>query len=144
MGWKKDFEHHNDLISIHRAKQEDNKNGDLAVSKGFSMTGWRLGYMAAPLWVAKACSKMQGQFTSGANSYGQKAASEALLSDMTPTTEMNAAFRKRRDLVLKLLKGIKEFKVNYPEGAFYVFPDISSIYGRSFGDRTINNSSDFG
>ncbi len=112
-------------------------------SKGFSMTGWRLGYMAAPLWVAKACSKMQGQFTSGANAFGQKAAADALLSDMTPTNKMNAAFRKRRDLVINLLKEINGFKVNYPEGAFYVFPDISDLYGKSFEGKTINNSIDF-
>ncbi|BDS10013.1 pyridoxal phosphate-dependent aminotransferase [Aureispira anguillae] len=112
-------------------------------SKGFSMTGWRLGYMAAPRWVAAACAKMQGQFTSGANAFGQKAAADALLADMTPTHEMNAAFRKRRDLVLSLLKEIDGFKVNFPEGAFYVFPDISALYGKSVDGKVINNSSDF-
>lgn len=112
-------------------------------SKGFSMTGWRLGYMAAPLWLAKACAKMQGQFTSGANAYGQKAAADALLSDMTPTMEMNKAFRQRRDLVIGLLKEIEGFKVNYPEGAFYVFPDISALFGKKYEDKAINNSADF-
>lgn len=112
-------------------------------SKGFSMTGWRLGYMAAPLWVAKACSKIQGQFTSGANAFGQKAAADALLADMTPTHEMNEAFRKRRDLVLSLLKDIDGFKVNFPEGAFYVFPDISALYGKSVEGKIIANSADF-
>lgn len=112
-------------------------------SKGFSMTGWRLGYMAAPVWIANACAKMQGQFTSGANSFGQKAAVEALLGDMTPTHKMNEAFRKRRDLVLKLLKEIDGFKVNSPEGAFYVFPNISALYGKSVDGKQINNSSDF-
>lgn len=112
-------------------------------SKGFSMTGWRLGYMAAPTWVAKACAKMQGQFTSGANAFGQKAASEALLADMTPTYEMNKAFRKRRDLVLNLLKEIDGFQVNFPEGAFYVFPNISALYGKSANGKVINNSADF-
>ena len=112
-------------------------------SKGFSMTGWRLGYMAAPLWVAKACAKMQGQFTSGANAYGQKAAADALLSDMSPTKIMNEAFRKRRDLVIALLKEIDGFKVNHPEGAFYVFPDISALYGKKYATKTIRNSADF-
>lgn len=112
-------------------------------SKGFSMTGWRLGYMAAPTWVASACSKMQSQFTSGANSFGQKAGAEALLADMTPTYEMNKAFRKRRDLVLGLLKEIDGFQVNYPEGAFYVFPNVSALYGKSIDGKVINNSSEF-
>lgn len=112
-------------------------------SKGFSMTGWRLGYMAAPLWVAEACAKMQGQFTSGANSFGQKAASEALLADMTPTHKMNEVFRNRRDLLIGLLKEIDGFKVNFPDGAFYVFPNISALYGKSVDGKVINNSSDF-
>jgi aspartate aminotransferase len=112
-------------------------------SKGFSMTGWRLGYMAAPTWVADACSKMQSQFTSGANAFGQKAGAEALLADMTPTHEMNKAFRKRRDLILGLLKDINGFKVNFPKGAFYVFPNISALYGKSIDGKVINNSSDF-
>lgn len=112
-------------------------------SKGFSMTGWRLGYMAAPVWVADACAKIQGQFTSGANTFGQKAAADALLADMTPTYEMNKVFKKRRDLVLGLLKDIKGFKVNNPEGAFYVFADVSDLYGKSAEGMTINNSDDF-
>lgn len=112
-------------------------------SKGFSMTGWRLGYMAAPVWVAKACAKMQGQFTSGANAFGQKAAADALMSDMSSTKTMNEAFRKRRDLVIRLLKGIDGFKVNNPEGAFYVFPDISALYGKQFEGKSINNSAEF-
>lgn len=112
-------------------------------SKGFSMTGWRLGYMAAPLWVAEACAKMQGQFTSGANSFGQKAASEALLADMTPTYKMNEVFRNRRDLLIGLLKEIEGFQVNFPDGAFYVFPNISALYGKSVDGKVINNSSDF-
>lgn len=112
-------------------------------SKGFSMTGWRLGYMAAPQWIADACSKMQGQFTSGANSFGQKAAADALLADMTPTYEMTKAFKKRRDLVLELLQEIEGFQVNHPEGAFYVFPNISALYGKSVDGNTINNSDEF-
>jgi aspartate aminotransferase len=112
-------------------------------SKGFSMTGWRLGYMAAPLWVAQACAKMQGQFTSGANAFGQKAAVDALLGDMAPRLAMNETFRKRRDLLIGLLKDIDGFKVNFPEGAFYVFPNISALYGKSVDGKIISNSADF-
>lgn len=112
-------------------------------SKGFSMTGWRLGYMAAPQWIADACSKMQGQFTSGANSFGQKAAADALLADMNATYEMTTAFQKRRDLVLELLQEIEGFQVNHPEGAFYVFPNISALYGKTVDGNTIHNSSEF-
>lgn len=113
-------------------------------SKGFSMTGWRLGYLAGPKWVAAACAKMQGQFTSGANAFGQKAAADALLADMRPTHEMTEAFQRRRDLVLRLLGEIKGFQVNHPEGAFYVFPNVSALYGKTMPNgQTINNSSDF-
>lgn len=112
-------------------------------SKGFAMTGWRLGYIGAPKWIAKACAKMQGQFTSGATSFGQKAAAHALNSDLGPTLEMKAAFLKRRDMVLGLLKEIPGFKVNSPQGAFYVFPDISAYFGTSDGTTTINNADDF-
>ena len=112
-------------------------------AKGFAMTGWRLGYIGGPKWVAAACAKMQGQFTSGANAFGQKAAAHALTSDLGPTLEMRAAFLRRRDLVLNLLKEIPGFKVNNPEGAFYVFPDISDYFGKSDGTTTINNANDF-
>lgn len=111
-------------------------------SKGFSMTGWRLGYMAAPLWIAEACTKMQGQFTSGANSFGQKAAAYALEVEMTETKKMTAAFKVRRDLVISLLEEIEGVQVNHPEGAFYLFPDVSYFYGKSVDGRTIHNSSD--
>ena len=107
------------------------------------MTGWRLGYMAAPQWLAKACSKVQGQFTSGAASFSQKAASVALMSDMTETEMMREAFLKRRDLVIDGLRGINGIKVNHPTGAFYVFPDISYFIGKSNGSITIDNSDDF-
>ncbi|MCP4442299.1 MAG: pyridoxal phosphate-dependent aminotransferase [Aureispira sp.] len=109
-------------------------------SKGFSMTGWRLGYMAAPQWVAAACSKMQGQFTSGANAFGQKAAAYALEADMGETYKMATAFEERRDLVISLLKEIEGMKVNHPEGAFYLFPDVSYFLGKSVDGKTINNS----
>ncbi|MBK7873454.1 MAG: pyridoxal phosphate-dependent aminotransferase [Saprospiraceae bacterium] len=112
-------------------------------SKGFSMTGWRLGYIGAPKWIADACNKMQGQITSGATAFGQKAAAYALLSDMTPSWEMRDAFLKRRDLVLELVSKVPGFKVNKPEGAFYVFPDISSFFGKSDGNFTVNNADDF-
>lgn len=112
-------------------------------SKGFAMTGWRLGYIAAPQWIADACIKIQGQFTSGAASFSQKAAAYALLSDMTPTFKMTEEFQKRRDLFVRLLSEVKGFKVNYPTGAFYVFPDISFYFGKSDGENKINNADDF-
>lgn len=112
-------------------------------AKGFAMTGWRLGYMGGPDWLIKACSKIQGQFTSGACSFGQKAASIALVSDMTPTYKMRDEYLKRRDIVIGLLKEIPGWKVNTPPGAFYVFPDISYYFGKSDGETTINDSTDF-
>lgn len=112
-------------------------------SKGFAMTGWRLGYIGAPSWIAKACIKIQGQFTSGAAAFNQIAGAHALLSDMTPTHKMREAFLKRRDMVIGLLEVIPGMKVNKPEGAFYIFPDISSYFGKSAHGMTINNSSDF-
>ncbi|MFZ1497095.1 MAG: pyridoxal phosphate-dependent aminotransferase, partial [Saprospiraceae bacterium] len=112
-------------------------------SKGFSMTGWRIGYIGAPKFIADACSKIQSQFTSGASAFGQMAAAEALLSNMKPTDKMRSAFKKRRDLVIKLLKEIKGFKVNKPQGAFYIFPDVSYFFGKKVGDITIKNADDF-
>ncbi|MCB0650762.1 MAG: pyridoxal phosphate-dependent aminotransferase [Saprospiraceae bacterium] len=112
-------------------------------AKGFAMTGWRLGYMGAPKWIADACTKIQGQFTSGASSFGQKAAAHALLSDLTPTYKMCEAFRKRRDMMIAKLSEIPGFKVNMPNGAFYIFPDISHFFGKSDGQMTINNADDF-
>lgn len=112
-------------------------------AKGFAMTGWRLGYIGGPQWIAAACAKIQGQFTSGANSFGQKAAAHALLSDMTPTYNMVKEFRKRRDMMIELLSDIPGFKVNNPEGAFYIFPDISAFFGKSDGETTVNNANDF-
>ena len=112
-------------------------------SKGFAMTGWRLGYIGAPQWIAAACSKIQGQFTSGANAFSQMAGAHALSSDLTPTMEMKAEYLKRRELVKNLLKEIPGFKVNNPQGAFYIFPDISSYFGTSYENYTINNADDF-
>lgn len=113
------------------------------MSKGFAMTGWRLGYMGAPQWIAKACAKIQGQFTSGAASFAQKAASIALEQDLTETKAMCKTFESRKHLVLDLLNEIPGMHLNHPKGAFYVFPDISSFFGKSNGHRTINNADDF-
>lgn len=111
-------------------------------SKGFAMTGWRLGYMGAPREVAKATDKMQGQFTSGATSFSQKAASLALETDLTETYKMRDAFLKRRDLILNLLKEIPGIKCNVPEGAFYVFPNVSAYYGKKTPDGTVIENGD--
>ncbi len=112
-------------------------------AKGFAMTGWRLGFMGGPQYLMSACAKVQGQFTSGANSFGQKAAAYALEASLEPSFRMRDAFRKRRDLVIQLLEEIPGFKVNRPEGAFYVFPDISYFFGKSDGQMTIRNGDDF-
>jgi len=111
-------------------------------SKGFAMTGWRLGYIAAPLWVAKACDKMQGQFTSGTCSVAQKAGEVAISSDLSPTYKMRDAFRKRRDLIISLLKEVPGFRVNVPPGAFYAFPDVSSYFGKTYDGDLIKDSDD--
>jgi len=108
-------------------------------SKGFAMTGWRLGYMAGPKALADACEKLQGQFTSAANSITQKAGVTALLGDMTPTRLMTEAFRQRRDYVIGSLRSIPGVKVNNPPGAFYAFPDISHFFGKTDGVTTILN-----
>jgi aspartate aminotransferase len=112
------------------------------VSKGFAMTGWRIGYIGAPKWIADACEKMQGQFTSGASSIAQMAALEAIKASPSVTTEMRNAFKERRDLVLELMKEIPGIKTNVPDGAFYVFFDIKSYFGKSFKEKTIRNSAD--
>jgi aspartate aminotransferase len=113
------------------------------LSKGFAMTGWRLGYIAASTDVAKACEKLQGQFTSATCSITQKAAVAALTGDLKPSMEMTEEFRRRRARVLELVKQIPGIKCSEPEGAFYIFPDVSSYYGTSDGETTINNSADF-
>ena len=101
------------------------------MSKGYAMTGWRLGYIAGLDWIADACTKIQGQVTSGASSFGQKAAAVALESDHTPTKEMVKAFHQRRDLIINLLEQIPLLLVNRPQGAFYIFPDVSAYFGRT-------------
>ena len=113
------------------------------VSKAFAMTGWRIGYIGGPEWIAKACTKLQGQVTSGANSIAQRAVIEALMAPVERIQYMVDAFKNRRDLVLKLLGQIEGFKVNVPEGAFYVFPDISHYFGKTLKGVRIDNASDF-
>ena len=112
------------------------------VSKAFAMTGWRLGYIGAPKWIANACTKIQGQFTSGASSISQRAAKAALEADPSVTHAMRDAFMKRRELVLNQLKNIPGIITNTPGGAFYVFPDISAFFGKSDGVNIINNADD--
>jgi aspartate aminotransferase len=112
------------------------------VSKAFAMTGYRIGYLAAPLWITKACSKLQGQFTSNPSSIAQRAALAALTQDNTPTKNMVVAFKRRRDLVMSWLKQMPGVKCDTPQGAFYVFPDISSFFGKSDGTVTITNDMD--
>lgn len=111
-------------------------------SKGYAMTGWRIGYIAAPLWIAKACSKIQGQFTSGTCAIAQKAAETAINSDLAPTYKMRDTFKHRRDLILGLLKEIPGLVTNTPQGAFYVFPDVSSYFGKSVDGKTMNSAND--
>ncbi len=113
------------------------------VSKAFAMTGWRIGYIGGPEWIAKACNKFQGQITSGANSIAQRATIAALNAPISSIKFMIDEFHKRRDLVLELLGEIKGFNLNVPEGAFYVFPDISSFFGKTINGTLINNASDF-
>lgn len=113
------------------------------VSKAFAMTGWRIGYIGAPEWIAKACNKMQGQITSGANSIAQRATIAALKAPVSKIQYMIDEFHKRRDLILNLLGEIDGFKLNVPEGAFYVFPDISSFFGKTIKGKKIENASDF-
>jgi aspartate aminotransferase len=112
-------------------------------AKGFSMTGWRLGYCAGPKAIIDACAKIQGQVTSGATSFGQKAGAIALTSDLGPTIVMREAFRERRDMLLKLMLEIPGVVCNEPDGAFYLFPDVSSYFGKSDGTTTIHNAEDF-
>ncbi|MFZ4634509.1 MAG: pyridoxal phosphate-dependent aminotransferase [Saprospiraceae bacterium] len=112
-------------------------------AKGFAMTGWRLGYMGAPKAIADACTKIQGQVTSGASSFGQKAAAVALMSDLKPTIDMRESFRERRDVVVSMLEEIPDIQCNRPDGAFYVFPNISKYFGRTDGHTTIENADDF-
>ncbi|MEO6132887.1 MAG: pyridoxal phosphate-dependent aminotransferase [Saprospiraceae bacterium] len=112
------------------------------MSKAYAMTGWRLGYMAAPAWIAEACTKIQGQVTSGATSFGQKAAVTALDADQQPTKDMAKAFHERRDLIISLLEQIPLLLVNRPQGAFYIFPDVSAYFGKTAQDGTVIKDAD--
>jgi len=112
------------------------------MSKGFAMTGWRLGYLAGPKEIVQACEKFQGQFTSGTNSIAQRASITALRSDLGPTRNMTEAFKERRDFVIDALSRMPGVKINNPKGAFYAFPDISSFFGKTDGNTTIKNDED--
>jgi aspartate aminotransferase len=113
------------------------------LAKAFAMTGWRVGYIGAPEWIAKACTKMQGQITSGTNCIAQRAAITAVLAPVSKIQYMVDEFKTRRDIIIGLLREIDGFKVNVPEGAFYVFPDVSGFFGKTINGVTINNASDF-
>ena len=113
------------------------------VAKAFAMTGWRIGYIGAPEFIAKACTKIQGQVTSGANSIAQRATITAVEADPSVLNEMVSAFKNRRDLVVGLVKEIPGFKLNVPEGAFYVFPDVSSYFGKTLKGQLIKDATDF-
>lgn len=112
------------------------------VSKAYAMTGWRIGYVAAPLWIAKACNKLQGQYTSGASSIAQKAAEAAYRGPQECVEEMRVAFQRRRDLIVNLLQQIPGLKLNSPDGAFYVFPEVSAYIGKSYEGHEIKSSGD--
>ena len=112
------------------------------VSKGYAMTGWRIGYIGGPLWLAKACSKLQGQFTSGVSSISQRAALAAITSKSGSKERMREAFLRRRDLICRLLGEIPGLKVRVPQGAFYVMPDISNFIGKSFNGKVMKNAND--
>lgn len=112
------------------------------VSKAYAMTGWRIGFAAGPEWIIKACNKLQGQYTSGPCSVSQKAAEAAYTGTQAPVEEMRKAFERRRDLIVKLAKEVPGFEVNVPQGAFYIFPKCDAYFGKSVGDRKINNAAD--
>lgn len=113
------------------------------VSKAYAMTGWRIGFIAAPEWIVKGCNKLQGQYTSGPCSISQKAAEDAYIGSQSEVEDMRKAFERRRDLIVKLAKGIPGLEVNIPNGAFYLFPKCSSFFGKTDGTHTINSSTDF-
>lgn len=112
------------------------------VSKGYAMTGWRIGWIAAPLWIASACSMLQGQYTSGPSSISQRAALAAYTGDQSCVSEMKVAFERRRNLIVKLLSEIPGLNVNNPMGAFYIFPECKSYLGKSYNGKTVNTATD--
>ncbi len=132
---------HNSIASVPGMKERTIVvNG---VSKAYAMTGWRIGFIAAPEWIVKGCNKLQGQYTSGPSSISQKAAVAAYTASQECVETMRKAFERRRDLIVSLIKDIPGLEVNEPEGAFYVFPKCSSFFGKGDGSRTICNSTDF-
>ncbi|MDR1380086.1 MAG: pyridoxal phosphate-dependent aminotransferase [Tannerella sp.] len=112
------------------------------VSKAYAMTGWRIGFIAAPLWIAQACNKLQGQITSGPSSIAQKASVAAFSGDQACVEEMRLAFLRRRDLIVSLCREIPDIRLNVPQGAFYIFPEVGSYYGKSAGGRKVENAAD--
>ena len=134
-----DGNHHSIAQNEHVFNQTIVVNG---MSKGYAMTGWRLGYIAAPHFIAKACAKIQGQVTSGATAFGQKAAATALRAPLTAPIQMRDVFLKRRDMMLSELRKIEGLKLSVPQGAFYIFPDCSAFYGKSYNGQVINDSND--
>ena len=135
-----DFKH----TSIASLSSEAQKNCVVinGVSKCYAMTGWRIGYIAAPQWIAAACTKLQGQFTSGASGISQKATERAMQGGGSLSEDMKAAFLERRDMVVAGLKAIDGFEVNVPQGAFYIFPDVSALFGKSHPNGTIQSGQD--
>ena len=141
------YEHINYIGKHHSIAQEPGLKEQViianGVSKAYAMTGWRIGFLAGPEWIIKGCNKLQGQYTSGTCSVSQKAAEAAYTLDQSAVEEMRQAFERRRDLIVKLAKEVPGLEVNIPEGAFYLFPKCNSYFGKSNGDKTINNSTDF-
>lgn len=141
------YEHINYIGKHHSIAQEPGLKEQViianGVSKAYAMTGWRIGFLAGPEWIIKGCNKLQGQYTSGTCSVRQKAAEAAYTLDQSAVEEMRQAFERRRDLIVKLAKEVPGLEVNIPQGAFYLFPKCNSYFGKSNGDKTINNSTDF-
>ena len=141
------YEHINYIGKHHSIAQEPGLKEQViianGVSKAYAMTGWRIGFLAGPEWIIKGCNKLQGQYTSGTCSVSQKAAEAAYTLDQSAVEEMRQAFERRRDLIVKLAKEVPSLEVNIPQGAFYLFPKCNSYFGKSNGDKTINNSTDF-
>lgn len=140
------YEHINYIGKHHSIAQEPDMKEQViianGVSKAYAMTGWRIGFLAGPEWIIKGCNKLQGQYTSGTCSVSQKAAEAAYTLDQSAVENMRQAFERRRNLIVKLAKEVPGLEVNMPQGAFYLFPKCSSFYGKSTGDRIINNSTD--
>ena len=141
------YEHINYIGKHHSIAQEPGLKEQViianGVSKAYAMTGWRIGFLAGPEWIIKGCNKLQGQYTSGTCSVSQKAAEAAYTLDQSAVEEKRQAFERRRDLIVKLAKEVPGLEVNIPQGAFYLFPKCNSYFGKSNGDKTINNSTDF-